>query len=434
MSSPTSRAAIGSEPRSAQPARPDPPSSSGWAKPLVPIFATVLVDVLALTLILPLLPFLAQHHGASPLVVGLLFASFSACQLVSGPILGRLSDRHGRKPVLMVSQVGTALGLLMMGLSDRLEWLFVGRMLDGLTAGNLSIAQAYIADVTRPEHRTKSFGLIGIAFGLGFLIGPAASGLLAARHGFHAPLFAAAGLSAFSVVLTGVLLPKTPPVSASTNERGASAAHASADRRAGAFSALRNPAARGRLAELFFYVASFSVLTSGLGLFLQRRFDFGVEETGWVFAFAGLVGALAQGGIGRIVRRLGEARLSVVGLTMVIVGMATVSVAGSLALLLVAVAIHGLGSAVVRPTLTTLLTTSVGEGERGVSLGVHQSLSSAAQTAGPLVAGALIASGALATWAWASAVLAALALAVRALVPVRGSAPAHAESTGGASR
>lgn len=425
MSAPTSRAGGGSEPDSDETARPLPPSPSGWAKPLIPIFATVLVDVLALTLILPLLPFLGQHHGASPLVVGLLFASFSACQLISGPILGRLSDRHGRKPILMTSQVGTCVGLLMMGLSDRLEWLFVGRMLDGLTAGNLSIAQAYIADVTRPEHRTKAFGLIGIAFGLGFLVGPAASGLLAARHGFHAPLLAAAGLSAFSVVLTGVLLPKTPPAPSS----------ASAElppRTPGAASALASSAARGRLAELFFYVASFSVLTSGLGLFLQRRFEFGVEETGWVFAFAGFVGALAQGGIGRVVRKLGEARLSIVGLTMVIVGMAGVSVAGTLALLLVAVAVHGLGAAVVRPTLTTMLTTSVGERERGLALGVHQSLSSAAQTAGPLVAGALIASGALASWAWASAGLAALALGVRALVPVRGAAPGRAESTGSA--
>jgi len=396
------------------------PKPSGWAKPLVPIFATVLVDVLALTLILPLLPFLGQHHGASPLVVGLLFASFSACQLISGPILGRLSDRHGRKPVLMLSQIGTCVGLLLMGLSNRLEWLFVGRMLDGLTAGNLSIAQAYIADVTLPEHRTKSFALIGIAFGLGFLVGPAASGLLAARHGYHAPLLAAAGLSAFSVLLTGALLPKTPvkPEAAGGAQRG---------RAEGSRGALRSAAARGRLAELFFYVASFSVLTSGLGLFLQRRFGFGVEETGWVFAFAGFVGALAQGGIGRVVRKLGEARLSVLGLAMVVVGMAAVSVAGSLALLLVAVAIHGLGSAVVRPTLTTLLTTSVGDSERGLALGVHQSLSSAAQTAGPLVAGALIASGALASWAWASAALAVLALGVRALVPVRGSAPAHAE-------
>ena len=164
----------------------------------------------------------------------------------------------------------------------------------------------------------------------------------------------------------------------------------------------------------------------------QRRFEFGVEQTGWVFAFAGFVGALAQGGIGRVVRKLGEARLSVVGLTMVAFGMAAVSVAGSVGLLLVAVAIHGLGSAVVRPTLTTLLTTSVGETERGLALGVHQSLSSAAQTAGPLVAGALIASGALVTWAWASAALALFALGVRLLVRVKGGAPAHREPAGGA--
>ena len=147
--------------------------------PLAPIFLTVLVDVLALTIVLPLLPFYAQELGASKTVVGLLFASFSVCQLFSGPVLGRLSDKLGRKPVLMVSQLGTCAGLVIMAFAQRIEWLFVGRMLDGLTAGNLSIAQAYIADVTKPEKRTRAFALIGIAFGLGFLIGPAFAGVFA---------------------------------------------------------------------------------------------------------------------------------------------------------------------------------------------------------------------------------------------------------------
>jgi MFS family permease len=145
-------------------------------QPLLPIFLTVLVDVLALTIILPLLPFYADSLGATPIVVGLLTASFAVCQLISGPILGRLSDRVGRKRVLLVSQMGTCIGFLVLGSAHTLWMLFLGRIIDGLTAGNLSIAQAYISDVTKPEERTKSFALIGIAFGMGFLIGPAISG------------------------------------------------------------------------------------------------------------------------------------------------------------------------------------------------------------------------------------------------------------------
>lgn len=151
--------------------------------PLTPIFLTVLVDVLAMTLVLPLLPFYAQHFGASPLVVTVLTASFAACQLISGPILGRISDSAGRRPTLLVSQMGTFIGFLILGGANSLWMLFAGRIIDGLTAGNLSIAQAYISDVTEPENRTKAFALIGIAFGAGFLLGPAASGFLAHRFG-----------------------------------------------------------------------------------------------------------------------------------------------------------------------------------------------------------------------------------------------------------
>jgi MFS family permease len=144
----------------------------------------VFVDVLGLTLMLPLLPFYTEHFGGSPTTVGLLIASYAFCQLISGPILGRLSDRVGRKPVLLVSQMGTCAAFLIIGFSNTLWMLFVGRIIDGLTAGNLSIAQAYISDVTRPENRTRAFALIGIAFGSGFLIGPAISGIMAHRFGY----------------------------------------------------------------------------------------------------------------------------------------------------------------------------------------------------------------------------------------------------------
>lgn len=175
-------------------------------KALIPIFIIVAVDVLGFTLVLPLLPFYAEHFGATPLVVGLMVSAFAVCQFIAGPILGRLSDKIGRKPVLIFSQIGTFIGFIILGLAGALWMLFLSRIIDGLTAGNLSIAQAYISDVTKPEERTKSFAIIGIAFGLGFMIGPAVSAFLS-RYGYHWPAYAAAALSATSILCTWFLLP-----------------------------------------------------------------------------------------------------------------------------------------------------------------------------------------------------------------------------------
>ncbi len=373
--------------------------------PLLPIFLTVLVDVPALTIVLPLLPFYAQEFGASPLTIGLLFASFSLCQLFSGPVLGRLSDRLGRKPVLIVSQLGTFTGLLIMAFANRLEWLFVGRMLDGMTAGNLSIAQAYIADVTKPEKRTRAFALVGIAFGFGFLVGPAFAGLFAKRFGNHAPFLLAASLSLLSVGLTASLLPRTPPANVAL-ERGLAAARRM----------LSQPAPRGRLAEFFTFLLAFSMLTGGLALFLSERMKFDVEHVGWAFAYAGLIGGLMQGGIGRLATRLGEARLSAAGIILMAAGYAVLSQARSLAVLGVALTLGSMGSAVVRPALTTLLTGSVSEQDRGLALGTSQSLASIATATGPAVSGFLIHRGLLAAWALTMAAVSLSTLAVRWLL------------------
>jgi MFS family permease len=373
--------------------------------PLIPIFLTVLVDVLALTVVLPLLPFYAEQFQASPSVIGVLLASFSVCQLVSGPVLGRLSDRLGRKPVLLVSQLGTFSGLCILASAQSLTWLFVGRMIDGATAGNLSIAQAYIADVTAPEKRTRAFGLVGIAFGIGFLIGPAMAGTVAKHHGNHAPFVLAAALSLASATMTAALLPKVPPRQApgDARERGLAAARR----------ILSQAAPRQRLLEFFTYLLSFATLTGGLAMFLQRRLSYDVSHVGYVFAYAGLVGGLAQGGIGRLAHALGEDRLSAAGVAAMTGGYVVLGFAYDAAGLAVAMTLASLGAAVVRPSLTTLLTRAVPESDRGLTLGVSQSLASIAQASGPLLGGWLIQRGWLGAWAHAAATFAAATLAVR---------------------
>ncbi|MFT3765702.1 MAG: MFS transporter [Minicystis sp.] len=363
--------------------------------PLLPIFLTVFVDVLGLTLMLPLLPFYAEHFGASPQMATTLIASYAVCQLVSGPILGRISDRVGRKPVLLVSQMGTLAGFLIIGGASSLWMLFVGRMIDGLTAGNLTIAQAYISDVTKPKDRTRAFALIGIAFGSGFLFGPMVSGELSHRFGFAAPAYMAAALSLLSIILTATLLPdqaafaKIKAELAGEEEAGPAPPAGQRNLALGRF--LSQPLARRRLLQFFAFTTSFAVLTGGLGLYLERQFHFGPRETGWVYGVSGFIGAVIQGGaIKRLVNRFGEARLALLGFVSMVAAYPFLGAVRSFPALLILVVISSFGVAVVRPCLTTLITKSVGRDEQGAALGTSQSLTSISQIGGPELAGFFI--------------------------------------------
>ncbi len=357
-----------------------PPKQSFFRSPLFPIFLVVLVDVFGMTLIIPLLPAYAKSFGAADITIGFLTASFAVCQLIAGPILGRISDRVGRRPTLIASQLGTLAGFLILGFANTLWLLFISRIIDGLTAGNLSIAQAYISDVTKPSERTKAFGLIGIAFGSGFLIGPAISGFLS-RYGYHVPALAAAALSLTSVLCTTFLLPEV-------QRQHPLPAGGLPGRMEQFKSFFSRPEPRLRLLEFFLFTLSFAMIVGGgLALFFYHQFKWGPEETGYIFAFSGLVGGLVQGGVlGRLVNRLGEERLALIGFIAMALGYAFLGLSSTVIMLLVIILFSGFGSAVVRPSLTTLLTKSVGPHEQGAILGVSQSISSVAMIIGPVVA------------------------------------------------
>ncbi|MEO6048698.1 MAG: MFS transporter, partial [Candidatus Kapaibacterium sp.] len=358
------------------------PPTSFFASPLFPIFIVVLVDVFGFTMIIPLLPAYAKMFNASDLTIGCIYASYAVCQFIAGPILGRISDRVGRRPTLIFSQVGSLIGFLVLGVANMLWLLFLSRIIDGLTAGNLSIAQAYISDVTKPQDRTKAFGLIGIAFGAGFLIGPAVSGLLS-RFGYHVPALVAAGLSLCSILCSIFLLPKVPrstkpPVTIGRLEQFSSF--------------FKRPAPRTRLLEFFFFTLSFSMIVGGgLALFFFHVFQWGPEKTGYVFACSGLVGGLVQGGmIGRLVKKFGEEKLATIGFLTMAIGYAMLGFASNIPLLAVVILLTSFGSSVTRPSLTTLITKSVGPDEQGAVLGVSQTMASMAQIIGPIAAGLLI--------------------------------------------
>ena len=382
---------------------------------LLPVFLIVLVDVFGMTLVIPLLAIYAESLHATPLQATLLVSVYAACQLVSGPLIGQMSDRTGRKPMLILSQVGTLIGFLVMARARSLWMLYLARVLDGATAGNLSLAQAYIADNTPAHDRARAFGLIGIAFGVGFFIGPSLTGYLSATYGLAAPIYLAAAMSATSILCTVTLL-----------RRGNQVPHTFGDRTRAFRPAIyleyfSRPGLRERLLQFLCFITSFSLFISGFALFAERRFEwngqpFGPREIGYLFGYVGLLSIILQGGlIGRLVTRFGEPALVAAGFVALAIGYFGLGFAASAVALGVAGTLAAFGNGVIRPALTSLITQRAGRREQGTVLGVTQSLMSMASIVAPVVAGLLIEHHMLTAWAWTAS-----AIAVAGIVVSRG--------------
>src|SRR2546429_6066075 len=278
--------------------------------PLLVIFITVFIDLVGFGIVIPVLPFYAEgtKFGATPREVGFLFASYSIMQLIFAPVMGRLSDKHGRRPVLLVSILGTCLGFLILGFATTLWMLFLGRIIDGISGGNISTAQAYIADVTTKEDRAKGMGLIGAAFGMGFVFGPAIGGILS-RLGINVPFLFAGALALANVVLLFFVLPETV-----TPDHPARVSAASGRGLDQLIAALRKPALASVLTIYFLGIVAFSIMTASFSLFMMFRLGYDAFHNGWIFAFVGVISATIQGGlIGKLVRHFGESPLIIMG-------------------------------------------------------------------------------------------------------------------------
>lgn len=358
--------------------------------PLLVIFTTVFIDLVGFGIVIPVLPFYVEgtKFNATPRAVGLLFASYSIMQLIFSPILGRLSDKHGRRPVLLFSIIGTGIGFLILGFATTLWMLFLGRILDGITGGNISTAQAYIADITTKENRAKGMGLVGAAFGLGFIFGPAIGGILS-RWGTNVPFLFAAGLAFANAVLLYFTLPETV-----TPDHPARVSAAGGRGWAQLVSSLKQPRLGFILTIYFLFVVAFSIMTTTFSLFTMYRFGFDATHNGYLFAYVGIIAVLIQGGLlGRLVKRFGELPLVLVGAFMFAVSLLAIPFTGpntGLMTLLIVGGAFALGNSLSTPALTSLASKSVGEGEQGGVLGVTQSVSSLSRAVGPSIAAFLI--------------------------------------------
>ncbi len=402
-------------------------------KKILPVFVIVLIDLLGLTIIIPLMPLYATSFGASAFSIGLLGAAYPMMQFVGAPLLGRLSDRFGRKPVLLVSQVGTLIGFIVLGFSNALWMLFLARIIDGLSGANISTAQAVITDSTNEKTRTQGLGLLGAAFGLGFVVGPVIAFVSLALSGnnYRVPAFVAAAFSLLSILLTWFWLQETLPAEL----RGQSQRKTGFSINA-MFQALRHPQVGLLLVLMFAQQIAFGGFEQLLALFTLNRLGMNASGNSIIFVFVGVIVVAVQGGfIGPWSRKFGDRRLVYLGLATLAVGLAftsftprqplpgysqeklaqELSASGDfrthenpttrnlavelppdtnngwlgLAWILVAMIPASIGGGILQPSINSLITKRIERGEVGGMLGISAAFLSAANAVAPLIGGAI---------------------------------------------
>jgi multidrug resistance protein len=351
--------------------------------PLFVLFLTVFIDLVGFGIVIPVLPLYAENFHATPMAIGWLTGIYSGMQIIFTPILGKLSDRFGRRPVLLVSIAGTAVGFALMGMAQSLTLLFVARILAGITGGNISIPQAYIADVTAPEKRSHAMGMIGAAFGLGFTFGPLIGGLMS-RISYGAPFFFAAGLAVANAVLVYLILPESlTREHRARQHKEASVAEVFRHGRGTMFALV--------VATYFFLIAGFSIMTTLFALFNERRFGYDAHANGYLFGFVGLISVIVQGGlIGRLVKMFGEVALTRAGMLLTTLSLALLPLSNNLTTLLLVCAGLSCGSGFASPPLSGLASQMIERSWQGRALGVMQSAGSTGRLLGPLLGGWLL--------------------------------------------
>lgn len=350
--------------------------------PLLSIFLVVFIDLVGFGIVIPILPYYAIFFGASPATLGWLMMCYSAMQFLFSPFWGNLSDRIGRRPVILICITGICLSMAMLGLAKSLVGLFLARLLAGFFGANLSAASAYIADVTPPEKRAKGMGLIGAAFGLGFLVGPALGGFLS-KWGYACPAFFAAGLALVNLFFAFFFL-KEPPLSLETRS-----AHRSHFKPSTLKHILFGQA--GLYIVLFFLVTlGMAQLETSFALFVLAKFGLGAFEAGLILAGMALVMVVVQGGfIGWLAKQFGEYRLALFGSLLMALALFGVTLGGAISLFCLFVGLHAVGYGLTHPSLSSLVSRLQAYDSQGTTMGIYQSAGSLARVFGPVLAGYL---------------------------------------------
>lgn len=352
-------------------------------KSLLIIFLVVFIDLLGFGMVIPILPYYAKSYGASATTLGWLMMCYSGMQFLFSPFWGSLSDRIGRRPIILISILGIAVSMLVLGSAQSLMWLFIGRIFAGFFGANISAASAYIADVTTPENRAKGMGMIGAAFGLGFLFGPALGGILS-QWGYGLVAYVAAGLAFFNFVFALTSL-REPAI---TQEERKSHRHRIDTKNL--FNILSRPQTGLAILLFFLVTTAFAQLETTFAFLLLQRFKLDARHAGEILALMAVVMVFIQGGaIGKLVKLLGEVRLIVIGTAVMAVALSLASLSFQLSLFIGALLFQALGFAITNPSLSSLASRNAAADQQGSTLGLYQSAGSLARVIGPLLAGFL---------------------------------------------
>ncbi|HMV95464.1 MAG TPA: MFS transporter [Anaerolineales bacterium] len=362
-------------------------------KRLFSIILVVFIDLLGFSLILPLLPYYAETFNANETITGILIASYAVMQLIGAPLLGRLSDRFGRRPVLLISVFGTFIGFLLLGFANALWMLFASRILDGLTGGNLSVAQAYISDVTDEKSRSKGLGMVGAAFGLGFIIGPVTGGLLS-QWGYAVPAFVAAGISFLNLILIYAWLPE----SLTEEKRNQMTEKRPAVTLQALIVAFKRPFTGSLLITRFFYGLAFSIFQTIFSLYALAKFDLTARDTGFVLTYVGVLAVIVQGFlVGRLTTQFREDLLITVSVVLMGISLLGWALAPSVLWLYIIMTPTAISGGLLNTLLSSTLTKAVAPQEIGGILGLSAAVESATRIIAPLLGGVLLQQ--VGTWA-----------------------------------
>jgi multidrug resistance protein len=336
---------------------------------LFPILGITFIDILGFSILIPIMPYFVQHFGASDVTVGILFSTFAACQFLAGPVWGNVSDRIGRKAVLIISQVGATIGWTMLAFAPTLTWVFIARIVEGISGGNISVTQAYVADRVEPEQRARAFGYVGASFSAGLVLGPAAGGLLLAKYGFTMAFLLAAALQVVTLVVTILYLPEKVAEKGETDVKAASLRDIP--------TYFSEPRVAPVLVQKLSYSLGLYAWFAAFALVLHEQLGLNASQTSYLFAVFGLISVVFQLlVVGNLTERIGTRNASNVGFASAVLFFALMPLVHSIPAVLLTVVLFALGLSVTNATIATLLTDAAPERARGTVLGVGSSMES----------------------------------------------------------